>query len=58
MLVYYFYKNEPLNLSDVEELAEFNRVYFQEIERQKKKKKDGRRRNEGINEGLNFVLPL
>jgi hypothetical protein len=39
MLVYYFYKNEPLNLEDVEELAEFNRVYSAEMERQKTKKK-------------------
>lgn len=39
MLVYYFYKNEELNLSDVEELAEFNRVYSAEMERQKTKKK-------------------
>ena len=39
MLVYYFYKNEALNLEDVEELAEFSRVYNAEMERQKTKKK-------------------
>jgi hypothetical protein len=39
MLVYYFYKNEQLNLCDVEELAEFDRVYRAEMERQKTKKK-------------------
>ena len=39
MLVYYFYKNEQLNLSDVEELAEFDRVYRAKMERQKTKKK-------------------
>jgi hypothetical protein len=52
MLVYYFYKNEPLNLEDVEELAEFNRVYYAEIERQKKKKKNGQRRDNNIIECL------
>lgn len=58
MLVYYFYKNEELKLEDVEELAEFHRVYSAEMERQKTKKKLSYSSTSDNNKSINESTPI